>query len=421
MGLLRPPKLDAHGEAFTALYRRHFGLVWSMTLHLGVPAAAREDVAQEVWLAIHRRLGSLRPDASSRAWVASIARHVAMHHHRTTSRRSRKHSALTVVTDVCERTHKTDALAEIDVALRQMDPAQREAFILVAVEEMSGPEAAEVLGVPVNTVYSRLRLARARLATALTDIDDEQAANALRDAPQQQQAANRVWIALAIDLGWRSAAPATAISTFWTGKLAVVATSALATVVGTAALGGRGDSSAHARSIAAPVEVRAASVVETTASEPAPIRTTEPAEAIAAAAPDPIASTTIATSPRVAQAPRRPTPKAATPTPAPQPEATVAEVVAPPVVETLATEAKLLGLARRALSDGNPTRARALLEQHANQFPNGKLALERRAAWVRMLCAANEPAEAREQLAKLMRDDPTAPAVVAVRDVCKSE
>lgn len=429
MGFLRSPKLDADGEAFSALYRRHFGLVWSLTLHLGVPAAAREDVAQEVWLAIHRRLHSLRPDASSRAWVASIARNVALHHHRTDGRRSRKHSALNVVTDICERAHATDALASIDVVLRDMDPAQREAFILVAVEELSGPEAAAVLGVPLNTVYSRLRLARARLATALTEIDDEQAAHALRSAPQQQQAANRVWLALAADFGWRDAAPTIVAATSWTGKLAVVATSALVTVLGTAALGGRGDTAAHAGPSAAPIETRAAVDTQddphTTVVPP-----TEPVIEIVAteiAATETVASEGIATG-SIAPAPSRshastrrapPTTKVV-PTPATEAPSEPA-VAAPPVAESLAAEAKLLARASRALKDGDPALARTLLERHASEFPNGTLALDRRAAWVRMLCAASEPAQARHQLAKLLREHPTAPAVVAVRDVCKSE
>jgi RNA polymerase sigma-70 factor (ECF subfamily) len=424
MGFLRPPKLDADGEAFAALYRRHFGLVWSLTLHLGVPPAAREDVAQEVWLAIHRRLHSLRPDASSRAWVASIARNVALHHHRTDGRRNRKHGALTIVTDICGSTHDADALASIEDALRDMDPGQREAFILIAVEELSGPEAAEVLGVPLNTVYSRLRLARARLARALTEIDDAEAAVALRSTPPQQRAAHRVWLALAVDFGWRDVAPtvATAATTAtWTGKLAVVATSAFVTVLGTAALGGRGDTSAHAHATSV--------VVPSHAREPVPVlgdapRDVVPAETIVEApaiATASIAAASVAT-PSIDAAPTAAPPRAPTRRAAPR-DAAVAKPEPPAVeataaVDTLAAEAALLGRARRALSDGDPALARTLLQQHASEFPSGRLAIDRRATWVRMLCASAESAQARHELKKLVREHPTAPAVVAVRDVC---
>lgn len=428
MGLLHRTKLDAEGEAFAALYRRHFGLVWSLTLHFGVPAAAREDVAQEVWLAVFRRLGALRPEASSRAWVASIARNVALHHHRTQGRRARKHGALTVVTDVCESTHPTDAVASIEVALRRMDPAQREVFMLVAVEALSGPEAADALGVPLNTVYSRLRLARARLAAAITDVDHDEIVDVLRAPAPPKQAANRMWLALAADLGWRSAAPTTVpttvLATTWTGKLAVVAASALATVVGTAALGGRGDSSAHAR-IATDAIVDAGVVhersddapvlerIEQAAGDPLPVVIATPAETAApvivsvpATVSAPAKRAAVRTPPRAA---RRP---ASTPV--------VASAPSPPA-DTLAEETLLIGRAQRALSNDDPALARTLLDRHAKQFADGALALDRRAAWARMLCAAGDSAKARDLAATLVREYPTEPAVVAVRDVCRAE
>lgn len=424
MGYLQPTKLDADGEAFAALYRRHFGLVWSLTLHMGVPAAAREDVAQEVWITIHRRMHSLRADASVRAWVASITRNVAMHHRRADGRRHRKHAALTVVTGVNEGIHDADAITTIDDTLRAMDPAQRETFVLVAVAELSGPEVAEVLGVPLNTVYSRLRLARARLATALTEAQEREAAMLLREAPQQQRAASRVWLAVITDLGWRDAAPAlmTAASTTFTGKLAVVAISALATVMGTAALGGRGDRSAHAGAVASAVAPRDASASrEPAPHEPAPDEPVAPAEPLLAPPlqePTSIAPPVVhhvdasaaRTTARTEVAPRRESKQE------PPHESPTA-----PIVDALAAEAALLSQARRALSDGDPARARELLTQQAREFPEGRLAIDRRAAWVRMLCAAGESTQARYQLKKLLRDHPGAAAAVAVRDVCADE
>lgn len=422
MGYLRPTQLDAEGEAFAALYRRHFGLVWSLTLHLGVPAAAREDVAQEVWITIHRRMCTLRPGASVRAWVASITRHVAMHHRRADGRRNRKHAALTVVTGVCEDIHDADAITTIDDTLREMDPAQRETFVLVAVAELNGPEVARVLGVPLNTVYSRLRLARARLATALTEAQEREAYQMLRTAPQEQRAASRVWLAVITDLGWRDAAPTivTAASTTFTGKLAVVAMSALATVLGTAALGGIGDRSAHAGAVTAALAQRAD--VDEEPQAPGDASQGDASEVTAPVVDAPVVPVLLpsvpvraaAAAPAGRHAPAHRT--ASRGDGSRREDRPAAPVVAP--TDTLAAEAALLGQARRALNEGDPASARAILSRHASEFPDGRLAIDRRAVWVRMLCAAGEPAQARRELQALLREHPGAPAAVAVRDVC---
>lgn len=419
MGSLGQAELGGDRQTFASLYRRHFGFVWSLTAHFGVPPAAREDVAQDVWLAIHRRLDALRPEASSRAWVASIARNVALHHHRAQGRRLRKHAALTVVADIVEPPPSTDAIATLEVVLQRMDPAQREVFLLIAVEELSGPEVAAALGIPLNTVYSRLRLARARLAAAVNEIDERDAAVALRSEPPTRSAANRMWFALGIDLGWRAAAPMTLAST-WSAKLAVVAVSAMTTVVGTAALGGHGDRSAHAHpSIAAAVvpdapaphrpssPVREASPIVVGEAPTLPVVTVSPTIAAPSLTPvRPRASKAVRSAARTRAA--APVTAAATPAPAP-----------PSTSATLAAEAALLGRARRALADHDPARARSLLQEHADRFPDGELALDRQAAWARMLCAAGEAAAARELAASLGREHRRAPAVVAVRDVCR--
>jgi RNA polymerase sigma-70 factor (ECF subfamily) len=57
--------------------------------------------------------------------------------------------------------------AMVLAALDALDQDKREVFVAIEIEEHSGPEVAEALGVSVNTVYSRLRLAREEFTTAL--------------------------------------------------------------------------------------------------------------------------------------------------------------------------------------------------------------------------------------------------------------
>ncbi len=423
--------LEGPDHRFRALYRGHFGFVWSLTAHFGVPAGAREDVAQEVWLTVHRRIDALRPEASARAWVAAIARHVASRHHRAQSRRARKHEALSLISDrAAEGNAEPDALALVEDALARMDPGQREVFLLTQVEQLSGPEVAQALELPLNTVYSRLRLARARLAEAIGAHDPD--LSPLRSAPPPAKLANRVWLLLGLDVGRRGGAFATLAST-WSAKLAVAAASAVATVAATAALSGRGDSPAHARDPIAVIE-RAALVapprgeaVSAVAMPPAP-RIEAPAPVATpvatAAAPElarPAAKRERDLPPRRAVA-RGPVSRerggvARERGDAPTGE-TVAAATAATGVSTLAAEATLLRRAGVALRERDVAKARALLEQHAARYPNGELEVERRAAWARMLCAAGDAAGARAAAASLVAAHPDAAAAVAVRDVC---
>src|SRR5688500_8547683 len=87
MGL---PEETSASRVFAQLYAEHFRFVWSLAARLGVPSASREDVAQEVWITVYRRMHTLLPDASARGWVAAITRKVASRQHRTHHRAERK-------------------------------------------------------------------------------------------------------------------------------------------------------------------------------------------------------------------------------------------------------------------------------------------------------------------------------------------
>lgn len=441
-----PSRPGGADPRFRALYHGHFGLVWSLTAHFGVPAAAREDVAQEVWLTVHRRIDALRPEASPRAWVASIARHVASRHHRSQTRHARKRAALSLhVEALATSTGEPDVFATVDAALARMDPGQREVFLLMQVEELSGPECSEILGLPLNTVYSRLRLARARLAEAMGERELDTASHALRSGPPPRAALQRVWVVLGLgsferpitigtiggsgvgtiagaSVGTMSNTGIGTIASTWAVKLAVAATAALATVIGTAALSGRGAAIANAQpiehAVAQPTaQVRGAAVLGAAPSQLPAMTPTSALVAVAAAratAPTPTASRRASERPARRAAPVRHVsapPPATTPTPA-------ATAATPVASDGLAAEAKLLRAASVALRGRDAAQARRWLERHAKEFPDGALAIDRRAAWARMLCVSGEAAAARALAEQLVAEHPESPTVAAVRDVC---
>ncbi|MEW6433976.1 MAG: RNA polymerase sigma factor [Myxococcota bacterium] len=151
------------------LYQAHARQVWRTIARLGVPAAAVEDAVQDVFLTAHQKAADFDGRASPSTWLIGIAVRVAAN-----VRRSGKRRALAVVPSSSdgaptphEQLERRRDLEALDATLSKLAPEQREVVVLMDLEHLSAPEVAEVLGVNVNTVYSRLRLGRAALSRAL--------------------------------------------------------------------------------------------------------------------------------------------------------------------------------------------------------------------------------------------------------------
>lgn len=156
---------------FAGLYLRfHDGIRRTLGC-LGVPTAALDDAVQEVFVVVHRRMDDPARIESVRGWMYGIARRVAWRHHRTAGRIARKHAAVEAPVDdgsTPERElERREAIAFMQGFLDGLDPDQREVFVLAEIEGLSAPEIATVVEGKLNTVYSRLRLARARFEQAL--------------------------------------------------------------------------------------------------------------------------------------------------------------------------------------------------------------------------------------------------------------
>jgi RNA polymerase sigma-70 factor (ECF subfamily) len=160
------PTLEA--PSFQQLYAEYFRFVWSSARRLGVKPAAMDDVVQEIFLVIHRRMHTLRQPESLRSWIYSVARRTVSAHHRRQRKRDAQDYALARHTQAQEAAQLTpqelteqgeEAKVLWDL-LNELDAAKREVLTLVEIEGMTAPEVAEALQIPLNTVYSRLRTAR---------------------------------------------------------------------------------------------------------------------------------------------------------------------------------------------------------------------------------------------------------------------
>lgn len=157
-----PPPADDGLAALAAVYRDHHAYVHRALGRLGVAADLVDDALQDVFLVVHRRLAEFAGRSALRTWLFAIALRVARKYRATAARRPDPLAVPPVdlrasPEDLADR---RQALAVLDGLLAELTDERREVLVLCEVERLSAPEAAEVLGLKLNTVYSRLRLAR---------------------------------------------------------------------------------------------------------------------------------------------------------------------------------------------------------------------------------------------------------------------
>jgi RNA polymerase sigma-70 factor (ECF subfamily) len=160
------------------LYETHLGFVWRNLRRLGVAHELLEDAAQDVFVAVHRRWESYDPRASSiETWLFGIVIRVAHYHRRTLRRRLARlvpwlqekglHEVSSGLDGPLDITAKREAVILLDRLLDSLSEQHREILVLIDVEAISVPEAAGLLGINLNTAYTRLRAARLRFQAAV--------------------------------------------------------------------------------------------------------------------------------------------------------------------------------------------------------------------------------------------------------------
>lgn len=159
-------RVEAQTEAsFEAIYDAHFDFVWRSVRRLGVPEHAQDDVVQDVFIVVHRRLSTFEGRSSLKTWLFGIVAHVVRSHKRSRGLPQAVDSdpddlADSGVGNPLRAAEAAEAARVLHEILDTLSEERREVFVLMELEEMSAPEAAEALSVKLNTVYSRLRAAR---------------------------------------------------------------------------------------------------------------------------------------------------------------------------------------------------------------------------------------------------------------------
>jgi RNA polymerase sigma-70 factor, ECF subfamily len=154
------------------LFDMHAHYVWNTMRRLGVAPSDVEDLTHDVFVQVQRHLDDYDPDRPARPWLFGFAFRLASEQRRRVGRRRER------LTDPAHEPVDTrmlpDAQLEADedrqlllAALDAIAIDRRAVFVLSQIDEVAIPEVAASLGIPLNTAYSRLRLARAEFAAEL--------------------------------------------------------------------------------------------------------------------------------------------------------------------------------------------------------------------------------------------------------------
>jgi RNA polymerase sigma-70 factor (ECF subfamily) len=154
------------------VYVRHGQFIWRSLQRLGVAELDLDDCLQEVLLVVHRRRDSYDPArAKLTTWLFGICLRIAKRHHRRVRKRSA--SRLPPADEPVTRDTPEDELAkqqarrQLQRILDSMDLEKRATFVLFELEAVKADAIAELMGVPVGTVHSRLHAARKQFVCKL--------------------------------------------------------------------------------------------------------------------------------------------------------------------------------------------------------------------------------------------------------------
>lgn len=172
------PALDGDVDAFEALVRRYQRRIISLARGFTGDPADAEDLAQEVFVRVHRSLGRFRGDSLFRTWLYTIAMNVTRSHHSSRQRRLAvwQDSGAGDVTPFDPADTSADQEASlvrreaIDRALESLPADLRVAVTLRDVHGLDYKEIADAIGAPIGTVESRIFRGRQRLRVALAPL-----------------------------------------------------------------------------------------------------------------------------------------------------------------------------------------------------------------------------------------------------------
>jgi len=168
---VNPATATAVDATLELAYREHFTHVWHTLRRFGVADRDLEDAVHEVFIVAHRRLDSFDRSRPIRPWLSGIAWRVASDDRkRARNRREMVGIVVEPATGGPDAAQQVAAARDRELvhrALSELPDDQRVVFVMHEIDGFSMPEIRDALGAPLNTLYSRLRLARRKFRAAV--------------------------------------------------------------------------------------------------------------------------------------------------------------------------------------------------------------------------------------------------------------
>jgi RNA polymerase sigma-70 factor (ECF subfamily) len=159
---------DGDLDSFEVLVRRHTPVVYAHALRFFGDASAAEDIVQEVFIKVYRSLDTFDQRARFSTWLYRVTRNACLDSVRAGRRRPVPVDPFEIsAVQPGDLSDSVALSASLEQAIRALAPEDRDAFSAIALFELSYPEAAEALAIPVGTVKSRVFRARRSLAATL--------------------------------------------------------------------------------------------------------------------------------------------------------------------------------------------------------------------------------------------------------------
>ena len=167
---------DGNSQAMDALVRRHYRNVYNLALRLSNNYDDAQDIVSEAFIRVHNALPSFRGDANFTTWLYRIVKNVFLDERK--KQRIRSHSSLEEMVELEDNSvarqvedphplpeaivERSEQAALVQAAVMTLPKNQRMMIALYHFQHLAYEEIAEIMGLPIGTVKSRLN--RARLA-----------------------------------------------------------------------------------------------------------------------------------------------------------------------------------------------------------------------------------------------------------------
>lgn len=170
-GSVQPSMAPGVLPSLREIFNEHAAYIFRALRHLGVAEADIQDVCQEVFITVHRKLPEFEGRSTLKTWIYGICLRSASDYRRKAHIRREQvvgdANRLLETSSAAVPSSQVESRQLLLALLACLDEEKRQVFVLYESEGFTMKEVAEIVGCPLQTAYSRLYAAREQLVLAL--------------------------------------------------------------------------------------------------------------------------------------------------------------------------------------------------------------------------------------------------------------